>query len=80
MEQAVPLRRRRAAMRSAPLVSGTKLPTAWGHRFGSDLQCNLCGARWADHASDPHRCAAAEVAHAPAPEASAVRPEPVRPA
>ncbi len=41
-----------------PLVDGTNLPVAWGHRFGPHLSCNRCGVRFADHIRAPHRCAA----------------------
>lgn len=41
-------------------VEGKKRPTAWGHRFGPDLQCSECGLSWDAHQSDPQQCSRRE--------------------
>ena len=37
-------------------TDATDLPSASGHRFGPDLVCSECGARWDEHQRDPRPC------------------------
>jgi hypothetical protein len=58
MPRTAPVTPARTRQSCVPLVDGTKLPVAWGHRFGPHLSCNRCGVRFADHIREPHRCEA----------------------